>query len=225
MTRLSVLPPRGAVSAVFAVIAFLWFVNLGSHSLWHPDEGRYAEISREMAASGDWVTPRLDDLKYFEKPPFQYWVTAAAYRAFGVHEWTARLWPALAGFLAVVAIGGAGLALGGAALGVFAALALAGTALACGDRADGDARFRPRLLPGARFCRVCDCATARRDARRTARVDVGRRGRRSPAQRCRRDRSGWCSRPARSSAIPRSRAITPSGAGCTSPRASPSISR
>ncbi len=54
-------------------------------------------------------------------------MTAAAYRAFGVHEWTARLWPALAGILAVVAIGGAGLALGGAALGVFAALALAGT--------------------------------------------------------------------------------------------------
>ncbi len=115
------------VWAVFCVIAALWFLAIGSHSLWHPDEGRYAEIAREMAVSGDWVTPRLDDLKYFEKPPLQYWVTAAAYRAFGVHEWTARLWPALAGLLAVIAIGGAGLALGGAALGVFAALALAGT--------------------------------------------------------------------------------------------------
>ena len=127
MTWPSVLPPRPAVWAVFAAIALLWFVNLDSHSLWHPDEGRYAEIPREMAVSGDWITPRLDDLKYFEKPPFQYWVTAAAYTAFGIHEWTARLWPALAGFLAVIAIGGAGLALGGAALGVFAALALAGT--------------------------------------------------------------------------------------------------
>jgi 4-amino-4-deoxy-L-arabinose transferase-like glycosyltransferase len=105
----------------------LWFVNLESHRLWHPDEGRYAEIAREMAVSGDWITPRLADLKYFEKPPFQYWATATAYQAFGVHEWTARLWPALAGLLAVIAIGGAGLALGGAVLGVFAALALAGT--------------------------------------------------------------------------------------------------
>jgi 4-amino-4-deoxy-L-arabinose transferase-like glycosyltransferase len=52
--------------------------------LQHPDEGRYAEIAREMAASGDWVTPRLNGLKYFEKPPMQYWATAAAFNAFGV---------------------------------------------------------------------------------------------------------------------------------------------
>ncbi len=127
MTWPSVLPPRPALWAVFATIAILWFVNLDSHSLWHPDEGRYAEIPREMAVSGDWVTPRLDDFKYFEKPPLQYWLTAAAYRAFGVDEWTARLWPALAGLLAVIAIGGAGLALGGPALAAFAALTLAGT--------------------------------------------------------------------------------------------------
>jgi 4-amino-4-deoxy-L-arabinose transferase-like glycosyltransferase len=57
-----------------------------------PDEARYAEIPREMLVSGDWVTPRLDGLKYFEKPPLQYWGTAAAYSVFGVSEWTARLW-------------------------------------------------------------------------------------------------------------------------------------
>jgi len=63
-----------------------------------PDEGRYAEIPREMVASGDWVTPRLDDLKYFEKPPLQYWMTAAAYRAFGFSPWTSRLWSFGLGF-------------------------------------------------------------------------------------------------------------------------------
>ena len=57
-----------------------------------PDEGRYAEIPREMAVTGDWITPRLDGLKYFEKPPLQYWATAAAYSVFGFSEWTARLW-------------------------------------------------------------------------------------------------------------------------------------
>jgi 4-amino-4-deoxy-L-arabinose transferase-like glycosyltransferase len=115
------------VRVVFAAIAVLWFANLGTRDLLHPDEGRYAEIAREMAATGDWVTPRLNGLKYFEKPPLQYWLTAGAYRSFGVHEWTARLWPATAGLLAVLAIGIAGHALGGVALGTFAALALAGT--------------------------------------------------------------------------------------------------
>jgi len=113
--------------ALVAAVALLWFVTLDARLLTHPDEGRYAEIAREMAATGDWVTPRLNDLKYFEKPPIQYWLTAAAFRTFGVHEWAARLWPALAGFLAVLAIAGAGYALGGIALGACAGLVLAAT--------------------------------------------------------------------------------------------------
>jgi len=121
------LPSRAVLSLIALAVIVLWFANLGSRSLFHPDEGRYGEIAREMAQTGDWVTPRLDGLKYFEKPPLQYWVTAAAFRVFGVHEWTTRLWPALAGLLAVAAIGIAGHALGGAALGAFAALVLAGT--------------------------------------------------------------------------------------------------
>jgi 4-amino-4-deoxy-L-arabinose transferase-like glycosyltransferase len=127
MSPLPDLPKRAVLWTMFAAIIVLWFANLGSRALMHPDEGRYAEIAREMSLTGDWVTPRLNGLKYLEKPPLQYWATAAAYRAFGVHEWTARLWPAVTGLLAVVAIGIAGLAVGGAALGVFAALALAGT--------------------------------------------------------------------------------------------------
>jgi 4-amino-4-deoxy-L-arabinose transferase-like glycosyltransferase len=74
------------------VLALAWFATLQVRPLLDPDEGRYAEIPREMVASGDWVTPRFDDLKYFEKPPLQYWATAVAYEAFGVHEWSSRLW-------------------------------------------------------------------------------------------------------------------------------------
>jgi len=121
------LPSARLVWALLAALAVLWFVNLDARRLVHPDEGRYAEIAREMAATGDWVTPRLNELKYFEKPPFQYWATATAFRAFGVDEWTARLWPALAGFLGVLSIGYAGYALGGATLGFCAGLALAAT--------------------------------------------------------------------------------------------------
>ena len=127
MSSTPTLPPPIVVWAIFAAIAVLWFANLETRRLVHPDEGRYAEIAREMAASGDWVTPRISGVKYFEKPPLQYWVTASAYRAFGVREGTARAWPALAGFLAVLAIGCTGYALGGPALGAFSALALAGT--------------------------------------------------------------------------------------------------
>src|SRR5262249_26876608 len=64
-------------------------------------EGRYAEIPREMVTNGDWVTPTLNDLKYFEKPPLQYWATAALYSTFGVHPWTARLYAAALAFLCI----------------------------------------------------------------------------------------------------------------------------
>ena len=83
------------------LMAAVWFGNLEYRKLVRPDEGRYAEIAREMATSGDWVTPRLNDIKYFEKPALQYWVTAGAYRLFGEHHWTARLWSALTGFLGI----------------------------------------------------------------------------------------------------------------------------
>jgi 4-amino-4-deoxy-L-arabinose transferase-like glycosyltransferase len=110
---------------LLALFSALWFTGLDARRLMHPDEGRYAEIAREMQASGDWVTPRLDGLKYFEKPPLQYWLTAAAYDLFGVREWTTRLPPALFGWLAVLAIGYAGLRLAGPPLAGFAAMAQA----------------------------------------------------------------------------------------------------
>ncbi|HSN20398.1 MAG TPA: phospholipid carrier-dependent glycosyltransferase [Usitatibacter sp.] len=68
----------------------------------NPDEGRYSEISREMALSGDWVTPRLNGIKYFEKPPLQYWATAAIFKAFGESEVTARLYVALCGLFTLL---------------------------------------------------------------------------------------------------------------------------
>jgi 4-amino-4-deoxy-L-arabinose transferase-like glycosyltransferase len=84
------------------ILALLWFLPLNYPHLFDPDEGRYAEIPREMVASGDWVTPRLDAIKYFEKPALQYWTTAVAYELFGEHAWTVRLWPALTGFLGLL---------------------------------------------------------------------------------------------------------------------------
>lgn len=90
---LAPLPP-GLTLALLLAIALAWLAGLGHRPLLSPDEGRYAELAREMAVTGDWVTPRLNGLKYFEKPPLQYWATAAAYGLFGIHDWVARLYPA-----------------------------------------------------------------------------------------------------------------------------------
>lgn len=81
----------------FIVWVALWFALPGHRDLIDPDESRYAEIPREMLATGDWITPRLNDLAYFEKPPLQYWATALIYKVSGVSEATARLWILLAG--------------------------------------------------------------------------------------------------------------------------------
>jgi len=77
------------------MLACLWLAGLGIRPLFNPDEGRYAEIPREMLADGDWVIPHLNGLVYAEKPPLQYWATALSYRVFGTTEFAARLYCAL----------------------------------------------------------------------------------------------------------------------------------
>ncbi len=120
---------RSLALGVMLVLAVGWFATLDVRPLVRADESRYAEISREMVASGDWVTPRLNGFKYFEKPPLQYWATALAFVAFGLAEWTARLWTALTGFLAILATWYFGNRLRGPPVGLLAATVLASTLL------------------------------------------------------------------------------------------------
>ncbi|MCR4298101.1 MAG: glycosyltransferase family 39 protein, partial [Gallionella sp.] len=110
-------------------VALIWFSNLEYRTLIKPDEGRYAEIPREMVAGGDWVTPRLNDLKYFEKPPLQYWATATAYTVFGEYQWTSRLWAGLTGFMGILLVWFAGLRLFGREAAGYAALLLSSSLL------------------------------------------------------------------------------------------------
>jgi len=117
---------RPVLYLLLAALAFAWFCNLGERKLIRPDEGRYAEIAREMVVSGDWLTPRLNGYKYFEKPALQYWATAASFSLFGLTDWSARLWPALTGFLGIVLVFLAGNRLFGPRAGLIAAAALAG---------------------------------------------------------------------------------------------------
>lgn len=103
---------------------FISLDGLGDRKLANPDEGRYSEISREMALSGDFVTPRLNGLKYFEKPPLQYWATAIAFRLFGESELSARLYTALCGLGCVLLIGYTGKRLYDEETGLLSALVL-----------------------------------------------------------------------------------------------------
>lgn len=115
---------RQALLVLLLLALAAWFGTLDYRKLIGPDEGRYAEISREMAVSGDWLTPRLNGIKYFEKPPLQYWATAAAFKTFGFHAWTARLWTALTGFLTVLVVWWSGRKLFGKPAGNYAAMVL-----------------------------------------------------------------------------------------------------
>ena len=120
---------RRNLLVLLLILSLVWFANLEVRKLVRPDEGRYAEVPREMVATGDWVTPRQNGLKYFEKPVFQYWATAVAYEAFGIHHWTARLWPALTGFLGILLAGLVGSRFWGARAGLLVATVSASSLL------------------------------------------------------------------------------------------------
>ena len=116
-------------AALWVLVALLWFGTLGIRPLYKADESRYGEISREMVASGDGVTPRLNGFKYFEKQPLQYWVTAALFKALGERDWVARLWTALLGLAGIALTLYAGNRLFGPPMGAYAAAVLAGSPL------------------------------------------------------------------------------------------------
>lgn len=111
------------------VFGALYGLQLGNAPLANPDESRYAEIPREMVATGDWVTPRLNGVVYFEKPPLVYWVGAVLQKIFGPGEWAMRAIPAgfaLGGILLAYA---AGRRLYGRTAGLAAGVVLGGSLL------------------------------------------------------------------------------------------------
>src|SRR5438552_17838395 len=120
---------NGRSAALWALLAVLWFGTLGIRPLYKADESRYGEIAREMVASADWLTPRLNGFKYFEKPPLQYWTTAIAFKLLGERDWVARLWTALIGFAGIALVLYAGNRLFGPPAGLYAAAVLAGSPL------------------------------------------------------------------------------------------------
>jgi 4-amino-4-deoxy-L-arabinose transferase-like glycosyltransferase len=101
-------PFSSRVSGIVAISILTLALSLfhtGQIPLTNRDEGRYAEVAREMFASRDWLVPRLFGVPYLEKPPLFYWLTAAAYRVIGVDEFGARLLPSVAATAGVLLTG------------------------------------------------------------------------------------------------------------------------
>jgi 4-amino-4-deoxy-L-arabinose transferase-like glycosyltransferase len=90
--------------AIVVTLYFCYFHQLGVVGLMGPDEPRYAWIARDMAETGDWVTPRLYGRPWFEKPPLYYWGAAMCFKLFGVSEAAARSPSAISALLATLAM-------------------------------------------------------------------------------------------------------------------------
>ena len=113
---------RWGLALLAALVAFPF---VGSFGLLEPDEGRFAQIGREMAASGNFLVPYLNGIEQFYKPPLVYWINAVGYEVFGVSEWSARLPSALSFFGVIWLTGWMGWRLAGRTVGWMAALILA----------------------------------------------------------------------------------------------------
>jgi Dolichyl-phosphate-mannose-protein mannosyltransferase len=120
----------GATHASGGIVLVLLTTCLFLGGLWSlplsdPDAGMYADIGARMAASGDWITPRFNGLRYLEKPPLLYWLIALTYRLTGPSEWGAHLWPAIAGVVGVAVTYVLGREMFGVSVGLLSGLVLA----------------------------------------------------------------------------------------------------
>jgi 4-amino-4-deoxy-L-arabinose transferase-like glycosyltransferase len=87
------------ILGLFSLFVLFYGTFLGNRPLNIPDEGRYSEVAREMLITGDYITPRVNGLVFFDKPPLNYWLQALSMKAFGVNNLAARLPNVLLGFL------------------------------------------------------------------------------------------------------------------------------
>jgi len=115
---------RRSVALFFLSVAIVYYSGLGTIPLLEPDEGRYAEIPREMLATGDFVTPHLNGVVYLEKPPLFYWGNALSMAVFGETEFAARFFTATVSIAGVLLAWWMGASLAGWRTGLFSAMVL-----------------------------------------------------------------------------------------------------
>ncbi|MCC7518464.1 MAG: glycosyltransferase family 39 protein [Verrucomicrobiae bacterium] len=116
--------PRATTALLLGAMVFMLFFQLGARGLNEPDEGRYAEMGREMLVTGDRMVPRLNGVPHYAKPPWIYWCIAAGLRVAGINEWGARLPSALAASVTVFLVFALGKQMAGVRAGLCSAAAL-----------------------------------------------------------------------------------------------------
>jgi len=115
---------RRPTAALLLLAATLLLWNLGGYGLWESTEARYAEIAARMVRSGDWLTPRLNFIAHFEKPPLTYWATALGMVALGIGELGARVGLVLAALATLLIVARWSTDVDGRAAAMFASLCL-----------------------------------------------------------------------------------------------------
>ncbi|HET6341526.1 MAG TPA: glycosyltransferase family 39 protein, partial [Gemmatimonadota bacterium] len=115
---------RRPTAALLLLAATLLVWNLGGYGLWESTEARYAEIAARMVRSGDWLTPRLNYIAHFEKPPLAYWATALGMVALGIGELGARIGLVLAALATLLIVARWSAETGGRAAALYASLCL-----------------------------------------------------------------------------------------------------
>ncbi len=118
-------PLQRDLAILTLLLAVFFGFMIGNRPLSVPDEGRYVEIPREMVETGNYLTPRLNGVKYFEKPALFYWFEALSIKLFGICESTLRIWPAFFALFGCISVYVAGRRLFGRRTGLVAAVVLA----------------------------------------------------------------------------------------------------
>lgn len=116
------MPVRGVPLGAALVAAGLYLIGLGSAPFLDPPEGFHAVVARTMVDTRDWIAPRINGVRYFDKPPLMYWLMAAGFAVDGLTPFTARLWSALAAVGCAAVTARIGVLLGGPRLGLLAGL-------------------------------------------------------------------------------------------------------
>jgi 4-amino-4-deoxy-L-arabinose transferase-like glycosyltransferase len=114
--------PRVPFGLALLAVALMYLLGLGAAPFVDPPEGLHTAIAQNVRHTDDWVTLRVNGVRYFDKPPLLYWLMSATFAVAGAGEGAARLWPALSAIGVAAVTGRIGLVLGGPRVGLLAAL-------------------------------------------------------------------------------------------------------